>query len=59
MTSKSEATIQLKIPAELKRRIQQTAFDRDETMKTFILKSIKKNGVAVDDSVVIDRRKMR
>ncbi len=54
-----EVTIQLKIPASLKRKIQQIALDRDETIKTFILKSIKKNGVAIPESLTVDRRKKR
>lgn len=59
MTDEPEATIQLKIPAKLKRKIQQVAFDRDETMKTFILKSMRKNGVAIADALIVDRRKNR
>ncbi len=59
MSIEPEATIQLKIPAKLKREIQQTAFDREETMKTLILRSLKKNGVNISDSAIVDGRKNR
>ena len=59
MSIEPEATIQLKISAKLKREIQQIAFDREETMKSLILRSLKKNGVKISESIIVDGRKNR
>jgi uncharacterized protein (DUF1778 family) len=52
-----EKTVQIRVSAELKKAIHRSALERDETVRTFILKALKQRGIAVEDSDLVDRRK--
>jgi uncharacterized protein (DUF1778 family) len=53
----NEKTIQIKVSPELKKAIHRTALERDETVRTFILRALQQRGIAVADSDLVDRRK--
>ena len=52
-----EVTVQIKVPRSLKRELQKEAFNRDETMRTFILKALRDKGLRVSSALLRDRRK--
>lgn len=52
-----EKTVQIKVSAELKKAICRTALERDETLRTLILKALQQCGIAVSDDDLVDRRK--
>ena len=52
-----EETVQIKVPAKLKKEIRRSALECDETVRTLILKALKARGVAVADDELVDRRK--
>ena len=52
-----EKTVQFKVSPELKKEIHRTALERDETVRTFILKALKQRGIAIADGDLVDRRK--
>jgi hypothetical protein len=54
-----EVTVQIKVPPDLKRELQKKAFARDETMKTFILRALRKAGLRVPQALLEDKRKNR
>ncbi|HEX8418637.1 MAG TPA: hypothetical protein VF638_01335 [Sphingomonas sp.] len=53
-----EKTVQIKVSPELKKAIHRTALERDETVRTFILKALQQRGIAVADHDLVDRRKV-
>jgi uncharacterized protein (DUF1778 family) len=53
----SEMTVQFKVSPELKKEIHRSALERDETLRSFILKALKDRGIAVSDNDLVDRRK--
>jgi hypothetical protein len=55
-TSK-EMTVQFKVSPTLKKAIYRSALERDETVRAFILKALKDQGIPVSDGDLIDRRK--
>ncbi|MDJ0278540.1 hypothetical protein QLH51_17220 [Sphingomonas sp. 2R-10] len=55
--SPDEKTVQIKVSPELKKEIYRSALERDETVRTFILKALKGRGIAVSDRDLVDRRK--
>ena len=55
--SSQEETVQIKVSAELKKNIRRSALEQDETVRTFILKALKRRGVSVSDDELTDRRK--
>lgn len=52
-----EKTVQFKVSPELKKEIHRTALERDETIRTFILKALKQRGITIADDDLVDRRK--
>ena len=50
-------TVQIKVSAKTKKEIRRVALERDETLRTFVLRALKDRGVAVSDEEVGDRRK--
>ena len=52
-----EKTVQFKVSPELKKEIHRTALERDETVRTFILKALKQRGIEIADGDLVDRRK--
>lgn len=52
-----EETLQIKVSPTLKREIRRSAFERDETVRTFILRALKSQGISVADEELVDRRK--
>lgn len=55
--AKPDETVQIKVSAETKKEIRRVALERDETLRTFVLRALKDRGVAVSDEEVGDRRK--
>jgi len=55
--SPDEKTVQIKVSPALKKEIHRSALERDETVRTFILKALKGRGIAVSDGDLVDRRK--
>lgn len=53
-----EKAVQIKVSPELKKAIHRTALERDETVRTFILKALQQRGIAVPDEDLVDRRKV-
>lgn len=52
-----EQTVQFKVSPALKKEIRRSALERDETVRAFILKALKGQGVAVSDDDLVDRRR--
>lgn len=52
-----DETVQIKVSAKTKKEIRRVALERDETLRTFVLRALKDRGVAVSDEEVGDRRK--
>lgn len=52
-----EKSVQFMVSPELKKEIHRTALERDETVRTFILKALKQHGISIPDDDLIDRRK--
>ena len=52
-----EETIQFMVSAKVKRALKKKAFDRDETMRTFILKALRDAGLSVPEDELTDRRR--
>jgi len=52
-----ERTVQFKVSPEVKKEIHRTALERDETVRTFILKALKQRGIVISDADLVDRRK--
>lgn len=53
----AEKTVQFKVSPELKKEIHRSALERDETVRTFILKALKARGITIADHDLVDRRK--
>ncbi len=53
----AEKTVQIKVSPELKKAIHRSALERDETVRTFILKALQQRGIPVSDGDLVDRRK--
>lgn len=58
-TEHQEETLQLRISSSLKKRIKRHAVESDVTIRAFVLRAIKQQGVAVTDADLCDRRKRR
>jgi uncharacterized protein (DUF1778 family) len=52
-----DETVQIKVSAKTKKEIRRVALERDETLRTFVLRALRDRGVAVSDEEVGDRRK--
>jgi hypothetical protein len=55
--AEAEKTIQIKVSAPLKKRIRRRALERDETLRTFILRALREQKVAIAEAELSDRRK--
>ena len=53
----SEETVQIRVSAETKKEIRRNALERDETVRTFILRALQARGVILSESEIGDRRK--
>jgi uncharacterized protein (DUF1778 family) len=53
----SEETVQIRVSAETKKEIRRIALERDETVRTFILRALQARGVILSESEIGDRRK--
>ena len=51
-------TVQFKVSPALKKEIYRSALERDETVRVFILKALKGQGIDVSDGDLVDRRKV-
>lgn len=52
-----EETIQFTVSAKVKRALKKKALERDETMRTFILKALRDAGLNVPEHELADRRR--
>lgn len=52
-----EELLQARIPRGIKRQVAQLAFERGQTVRTFLLESLSRNGVSVSLDQLKDRRK--
>jgi hypothetical protein len=52
-----QETVQIKVSPALKKEIRRSALECDETLRTFILKALRRRGVAISDAELVDRRK--
>ncbi len=55
--SRNEQTVQFKVSPGLKKEIRRRALERDETVRTFILKALRDHGIAIAEEELIDRRR--
>ncbi|MEP6869421.1 MAG: hypothetical protein ABJA20_12970 [Novosphingobium sp.] len=53
-----EMTVQFKVSPALKKEIYRSALERDETVRAFILKALKVQGIDVSEGDLVDRRKL-
>lgn len=59
MQSGNEETLQITVPSHVKKQVQMTALEQGETMRTFILKALRKQGIDVLDVELVDRRRQQ
>lgn len=55
--TRPQATLQIKVSPELKKRIRRCALDCDENLRTFVLKALRDRGVTISNDDLVDRRK--
>ena len=53
----NEQVVQFMVSPEVKRAIKALAFEREETIRTLILRSLREAGLYLDDVELVDRRK--
>jgi len=53
----NEVVVQFKVSPRIKKSIKAMAFDRDETVRSLILRALKEAGLPVADDELGDRRK--
>lgn len=51
-----ERVVQFMVSPDIKKAIKTLALERDETIRTLVLRSLKDAGLPVDDDELIDRR---
>lgn len=59
MSSRNETVLQIRVSENLKRSIMRESFEREMTLRCFVLAALKEQGVDVDDDDLVDRRKVR
>ncbi len=52
-----ERAIQFKVSPALKKEICRSALERNETVRAFILRALKDQGIAISDTELVDRRR--
>ena len=52
-----EQVVQFMVSPDVKRAIKALALERDETIRTLILRALRDAGLSLDDIELIDRRK--
>jgi uncharacterized protein (DUF1778 family) len=57
MSARTEETLQLKVSPQVKKEIRRAALEQDETVRTFVLKALRAQGVAIPETELVDRRK--
>lgn len=58
MTRKAdEETLQIMVSPSIKKAIRALAVERDETIRSLILRSLRDSGLELDEAELIDRRK--
>ena len=55
---RNEETVQIKVSTRVERGLRPSAVERNETVRTSILRALKGPGVAVTDGELMDRRKV-
>jgi uncharacterized protein (DUF1778 family) len=53
-----ETVLQIRVSEDLKRKIMRAAFEDEQTLRCFVLSALKSHGVDVDQSELVDRRKL-
>ena len=59
MTPAPEETVQIKVPRSVKRQLVMLAAEREETLRTVILRALSDFGLKIDAGQILDRRKSR
>ena len=59
MSATPETILQIRVCEDLKHRIATKAFEKRQTLRSFVLHALKDAGVEVDDCDLMDRRKVR
>jgi predicted HicB family RNase H-like nuclease len=54
-----DVTLQVEVPANVKRQLLLKAAQEGVTMRTLVLKALREQGIQVADSDILDRRKQR
>ena len=52
-----EETLQIMVSPSIKKAIRALAVERDETIRSLILRSLRDSGLELDEAELIDRRK--
>ena len=55
--SADEQISQIVVPAKLKKAIKRRALEREETVRTLVLKALRDSGLYVDEAELRDRRR--
>lgn len=59
LSDQSETVLQIRVSEDLKKRIAVKAFEREQTLRSFVLAALKAHGVEIPDRDLSDRRKQR
>lgn len=54
-----ETTLQVEVPAKVKRQLQLKAAQQGVTIRTLVLKALRNQGIQVAEHEILDRRKQR
>lgn len=55
----AEETVQIKVPRDVKRQLVMLAAERNETLRTVVLRALSNFGLRIDAAEILDRRKTR
>lgn len=55
--SSKESAIQFKVSPALKKEISRNALERNQTVRVFILRALKAQGIAISETELVDRRR--
>jgi len=59
LSSSNECVLQIRISEKLKREIMRAAFDKEQTLRCYVLEALKAQGIQIADDDLIDRRKQK
>ena len=59
LSSSNECVLQIRISEQLKREIMRAAFEKECTLRAYVLEALKAQGIQIADDDLIDRRKQK